>query len=463
MAISPGFRTTIVRDTLSVDNVKVNSGEQSEIGMDHTMPIRHITINNRDFRTERIINNVTFLKVIERADGLSTAEIHIFNEDSRYTNDPLLRHQNIVQIWTGYSSFDGRSIEKRGIFRINDIDMRFNMGKKSEIVLYCVSPEYDLSFTDKRRIWEKMTDFQIAKAIAEENGFLFAGQRTSVTYPKIAQIAESDMKFLEERAKLYGYDVYVDDYTIANGREVKSNVPVLHFHEPVFLGEPLGPFYYGGENAAAALKYFEAKVDSWYRGIEYIGTQFDPITKEFIDVKSSDDENIKFQKQLAGNKRKSQDLRDITDIGGKQPTRFLNGEGHFRNREEVSRQTQKFSEFSRYAVTGCGAIIGLEKFKKRRVVQILGIGRFSGFYYITKAIHTITGKKGYTLEFEVIRIAPGEYSQRKKNNARSILDDTTFFSQAETDVVPLDKLKQNPGVLVSPAQGPSNNVFINLG
>jgi uncharacterized protein len=49
-------------------------------------------------------------------------------------------------------------------------------------------------------------------------------------------------------------------------------------------------------------------------------------------------------------------------------------------------------------VTGTGTAVGLPELKAGRVVRLLGLGRFSGRYYVTRSTHSI-GASGYVTSF----------------------------------------------------------------
>lgn len=443
MAKTPAFKTTIRRDPAGNEGQRTRNGES--ISEDRKSPITYIIINDVELNKEHLINAVSRVYVDERADGLSTAEIDIVNEDSSLTDVSLFKSQNIVQIWTGYSD---TGIVKRGSFRINSKVYRFKSGKDQIIRLKCVSPEYDMAFTEKRRTWRGVRDSDIAREIALEHGFEIFIDQTPIVHENVTQV-ESDMKFLEKRALLNGFDVYVDEQFSTAG----STNMVLHFHEPKFFIPRLGPVYWA-EDENRSLDFFEVEIDTWFRGVKYIGTQVDPLTKEEIIEESSEEKEIPFQRNLRGN-RKQIKASEMSTINNTQPQKFLVEQGHKRNREEVRTQVQKFSEFTRYAMSGCGKIIGLEQLSRRRVLSIRGIGRMSGDYYITRATHIIEGY-GYEVSFSVISMGPGEFEERSKltphSNLLNIISRNAISSL--TDI--FSDISRNVLVSLEPIIGPSN-------
>ena len=421
-------------DIIKKDNVSlVNRSEDRALTVERKMPIKHITINNIDLKKTGLFYNIKYLKITENEDGLSFAEIRFYNENLSFTDDSIFQEQNIVQIWTGYQE---TGLEKRGSFRINKVTTKFDVGQETEIIVECVSPEYDMMATERRETYFKMKDSDIAARIADFYGFDISIQDTERTYPQVTKVNISDWDFLKKRAKLYGYQLYIHEDTVRGKM-------VLHFHEPYLRGPVIGPIQYGGGNRASLESFHVYKSNTFAFGKKTVYTGADPISGEFISLASSEEEESVFQRELRTKRDKNDAVlaSNVSAVNGEQPKEFLIHLGHIRDRAELSLETQRVSEFSRYYLFGVGVIIGLERIKKRSIIRITNIGRYSGFWYVTKAVHSIIDI--YQLRIEAVQIVAGEQLELPDIPKYDIFPEPTQDRDRRASGNFIDKFKRN--------------------
>lgn len=146
------------------------------------------------------------------------------------------------------------------------------------------------------------------------------------------------------------------------------------------------------------------------RGLKLKFSQIDPLTKEEYQVESSEEAD---PLQMMMEHQNWKDLVSIPGIG--QPERFITNEGHEQFRPEMKRQIDRMAQSTRYVIAGVGTSRGMEAIHAKDFITVEGIGRSSGRYFVTRAIHQINSGDGglgggYKTRFEVVRAGAGELS-----------------------------------------------------
>lgn len=333
-------------------------------------------------------------EVREAYGRLSYARLVLFNEQYRFTNDPLWAVGGKLKLLTGYPSTGLK--QRLRTFIIHTPTFEFE-GAGQDIVLECFSEEYLMGREQKRRSWKSMTDSGIVSQIAQDYGFTADVQTTTPTHRQVLQANESDMKFIQRRAKLYGYVVYVE-----NGK--------LHFHEPRFVdsGKTLARRQDGSDFGS-----FKVGVNMGYRAKRVKKTQIDPLKKETFSVQSGDTPDPISKQGLSSAKGAVVKWDDLSTVGGVEEVEFLVGQGHEQEKKLAEAMVDGVAEASRWIVRGDAKIVGLEDVGVGEIITIagVGVGRWSGQYLITEAVHRMVG--GYTMELSLARTWTGKVSRSK--------------------------------------------------
>ncbi len=318
--------------------------------------------------------------------------ITLINVNDRLSSTILAKEQTAFSVRLG---FDNPGIVDHGRFIVQRPTFKFSEGKAGvtlDVIGY--GEAIKLGDTERREVYQKMSDSDIANIIAGRNGFTLDSDPTSPIHDQVLQANESDWRFLSRRAKLYGYMLYVD-----NG--------VLHFHRPrpVESGIRLARMIPG--KATGNVRDFVVHSRTFLRGLHLTMTQIDPVTKEEIQVDSTEAPD---EVQTLLDYQNWQEIATIPEVG--QPTRFITGEGHEQKRPLLQNQVLRMAQASRYVIAGHGTAIGLETLRPNQFITIEGVGRSSGRYYITAVIHQMNAKEsglggGYNVRFEVVRAGAG--------------------------------------------------------
>lgn len=361
-----------------------------------------VVIDGADMDKEFLSARVMSVVAEESARGLSRATVLVQNENVAFTDHELLQGNSLgVQIWTGYA---GQRLVKRGSYLATVPRFAFRNRAMPVIELNCYGQEWPLMISEEREVYENLTDAQIASLIARKHDLVPDVESTSPLYEHVAQFNMTDMEFLENRALLYGYDVYVEE-------------GVLHFHRPRFVHSGLNLFYRRGE--AGLLTSFEVVVDPWVNGAEWTKSGINRITGnpwEFRDGGDSDAVSAELKDRAGPG---FQSAADLAEVNGTRPRRFIVGEGHEMTEGEGRQQVRGFGRATEWLVTGSAEVLGIESLKARTVVTISGLGHLSGDYYVTQVVHSITPDNPYTMSFKVMRPGVGRLRDLARSVARS--------------------------------------------
>ena len=317
---------------------------------------------------------------------LPLARIRLINQNKAISSIMLAKEQSKFQVMFGY---DNPGVISHGSYIVQRPKFKFLKGGGDlavEVIGY--GEMVKMAATERRVVYQKQRDSDIARTIASRNGFTPNVEETEHVHDQVLQANESDYKFLARRAMLYGFLLYVED-------------GVMHFHRPRPRNSGITLTYLEGFDSD--LQSFSVQSRTFMRGLQLQMTQIDPLTKEEFSVNSAETPDA------VQNVTDYQNWKELVSISGVgQPTRYITNEGHEQFRALLKNQIVRMSQASRYVVSGVGESFGLETLRPNDLLTINGIGRSSGRYYVTKTIHSMSGKTAYKTTFEVVRSGAGQ-------------------------------------------------------
>jgi hypothetical protein len=321
--------------------------------------------------------------------GVSMVRVVLNNQQNRLGRTILAKEQSTFVVSLGY---DNPGQFPHGTFVVQRPKFRYAAGggpTTVEIVAY--GEAIKLGATERRDVYRKMTDSDIVRTIAGRNGLSADVETTTPIYDQVIQANESDWKFLERRAKLYGYVLYVDG-------------GVLHFHK--VRPRESGISVTGGSEPGA-LQDFMVQSRTFMRGLSLTMTQIDPVTKDEILAMSTEAPDA-VQAQM--DFQNWSELVSIPGVG--QPKRFIVGEGHQQTSVALTSMVDEMAKSTRYVIAGSGLLHGIEQLRANDIITINGVGRSSGKYFVTRALHEIESEEGslgggYRVKFDVVRCGAG--------------------------------------------------------
>lgn len=214
----------------------------------------------------------------------------------------------------------------------------------------------DLMRGERSRNWEERTDTDVVRDVLGEYPDLsLEAEETGITHPTVVQDAESDYQFLRERADRNGFELF------ARG-------DVLHFRAPAVDADPAVTLHHG-----ESLRSFEATVNDADQVAEVVVRHWDPVAKdEIVGTATRED----------GTGSGTQVLR--------RPVRSA---------EAATRLAEAtLDRLVRGRLTGRAETVGTTEIRTGDPVELTGLGRFSGVYYVETVTHRFD-EAGYTTEF----------------------------------------------------------------
>lgn len=317
---------------------------------------------------------------------LPFARVKLINENKQISSIMLAKEQTSFKVVFGY---DNPGIKSHGTYIVQRPKFKFmKQGADLAVEVTGYGEMVKMAATERRAAYKKQRDSDIARTIANRNGFSAEIEPTDHVHDQVIQANESDYKFLARRAMLYGYLLYVED-------------GVMHFHRPRPRNSGLILTYLEGDESN--LMSFAVQSRTFMRGLQLRLTQIDPLTKEEFEVDSTETPDAV---QSVTDYQNWKEMVSIPGVG--QPTRYITNEGHEQFRALLKDQIVRMAQASRYVVSGVGETYGLEALRPNDLLTINGIGRSSGRYYVTKTVHRVSGQTAYTTTFEVVRSGAGQ-------------------------------------------------------
>ena len=97
---------------------------------------------------------------------------------------------------------------------ITAVEPHFQATMTATLVVRCYDITHRLNRGTKSRVFVDMTDSDIAEQIGRENGIQLHAENTTEIYSHVFQDNQSDLSFLQERAKNIGFELYMDNLTV---------------------------------------------------------------------------------------------------------------------------------------------------------------------------------------------------------------------------------------------------------
>ncbi len=235
-----------------------------------------------------------------------------------------------------------------------------------------------LRFGRKSRTFTELKDSAIVSKIASNWELSAKAEDTRTVQPYICQNNQSDLEFILQRAKRIRYEVFVDNKT-------------LHFRVPKEDGPASMTFVYRID-----LIEFAVELSARYEGDEVVAQGWDFKKKAQISAKAKKGNEISKMdaKDTGTDMTRSAFGRSSSSIVGEPLVDVSDAE-----KLAIARYNTHLSE----SVTGEGKCAGVPELRAGNTIEVKGIDRFSGIYYVTSTSHTIDSS-GYNTSFRVRRV-----------------------------------------------------------
>jgi len=328
-----------------------------------------------------LADDLVSLLVEETADGLCRCEVTFANWGaSGDSADFLYFDRAVLDFGKPFAVKAGAGDAEAKIFdgRIYAIEARFPQGRAPEVTVLAEDRFQDLRMTRRTRTFEDVSDRDVFEQIAGDHQLQRAVDVDGPTHRVLAQLNQSDLAFLRERARAIGAEVWVEGKTLhARPRTRREGGPVT-----LTYGQGLFGF---SVTADLALQRTALTVGGW-----------DVETKEGIAAEATE---TAVRGELNGFQSGPALLQQAFGARGERVV-------HLAPSTETEAQAvadAQFRTIARRFVTGRGEAEGDGRLRVGGTVELRGIGPlFEGRYTLTACRHTIDGT-GFKTHFAVER------------------------------------------------------------
>ena len=358
-------------------------------GQDFYVPHFEVKLRGRPLGRD-VIRDILQVTYKDSAEEIDSFEIEINNWDAetldfKYSDDRLFDPGQKAELWMGYYGKDNLKLMIRG--EITSLRPSFPAGGQPKLTISGLNLLHHLRTQQESHVYENKKDSEIADEIGKRLGIKVvtnpAARAVEVVYPYLIQNNQYDIIFLMERARIAGYDLFVQEDP--GGDSSLLFGPTLDLKRTTYLlvyGQSLIEFQ---PNLTTANQVGQVTVRGW-----------DAKNKQPIEVtvKRSDIKN-KGVGDRGGQKFIEQSFDQKKEVMAGKPVESK------AEAEKIARDT--LEKIAQDMIKGSGSTIGVPDLRAGSAVQIGGLGdRFSGRYMITATTHTC-GDSGYTTQFECRR------------------------------------------------------------
>jgi phage protein D len=338
--------------------------------------------------------DILTMLVEETTEGLFRCEA-TFNNFGAHGNDAdyLYFGRDVLDFGKDFSIKVGPGDEARQVFkgRISALEAEYPSGGGGLLVVLAEDRLHDLRMTRRTRTFEDVSDQDVMQQIAQEHSLDTDISVDGPTYKVLAQVNQSDLAFLRERARGINAELWVEDKKLfAHSRTDRASA----------LGDPIDVAY--GIN----LFSFSVRADLAHQCTELGVAGWDVAAKDSIE-------------ETADQSAISAELNDGESSGGsilqkafaERKERIVHMTP-FTGEEAKAFAQARYRERARCFVTGSGVTDGDARIRVGTTLRVGGVGSlFNGKYYVSRVRHTYDGTYGFRTEFEVERPGLGKAAQ----------------------------------------------------
>jgi hypothetical protein len=301
----------------------------------------------------------------------------------------LLREGGSVRISLGYVDrleplFDGE---------ITKVSPTFPESGAPTVLVEGLSRLHRLDYGTKMRTFQDMTDADILQKIAWEHSLTPQSDPTPIKHRYLAQTNLTDLKFLLARARWLRFELLADgkEVIFRRANEGEAKTYALVWGNPQ---EGLQP-----DAKVLPLRSFSPTLNAREPVSSVIVRGQDSSTGEAIEERAG-----------KGNEDASMGGESAADVGSAAwagESELVISDQPVASRQEARELARAvYNRRARRLVSGRGASIGIPDLRSGNVIELRGVGRFSGLYYVTSVSHRI-GASGYETTFDVERSSIG--------------------------------------------------------
>lgn len=370
------------------------------------------------------------------------------NFDLSQFESPTFTQGDLIQFSFGYDGTMSppreavvtRSFGAHKAHHSKTVSLKASHGKSEggvRLKIEAIGKEYLMNKVLKSRTFENKKRSDVAKQIAEENGYGPSEQDiedTSVVLSQITQARMSDYQFLRDLANREGYQVYTD----ASG---------FHFHRRKLGQKPAKTLTYYIDGTGTIISFsIETSGVAKPGAVNAVGR--DPLKKKDINERG-DNDTTAGRKTLASVLEVVDEKTGETSLATRKATEVtvattaLTKEDAARHAKGAYQNAQTAAVFLKLHCVGDPLL------QAKSIIMVQGIGSmYAGRYYVVTAKHNI-GNGTYTTDLECRRDGTngaGSGSGHAKPKPQSAGSQNTQNPSGDGDLVPVEVVGETNGV-----------------
>lgn len=320
---------------------------------------------------------IVSLRIEEHVDGLYECEVAFLNWGTtgggvgflHFDRQVLDFGKELVVAYGAATLFSGR---------VTGIEGRFTEGSPPTLTVLAEDRLQDLRMTRRTRTFAAMSDSAIFNQIAGDHSLTPDVRVTGPTHKVVAQLNQSDLAFLRERARAVGAELRVSDQTLSVGPRQRGGTPLR-------LG-------YGNE-----LRRLEVVADLAHQRSSVDVTGWDVAGKQALKESAGDS-------VVSGEVGRDESGASVLSSALGQRKETVAHSVPITSQEARARAEALFCDRARRFVTGRGVAHTNGGLRVGAFVKLEGLGPlFTGDFYLSEVRHLFDSAKGMRTEFAVER------------------------------------------------------------
>jgi phage protein D len=263
--------------------------------------------------------------------------------------------------------------------RITALEAIYAQQQAPELSVLAEDRFQDLRMERRTRTFENITDADVIRQVASQQGLTAQVEVEGPTHRMLAQVNQSDLAFIRERAASVDAQIWIDNRTLyAQSRSRRNSGEVTLTY-------------------AQNLIEFSVMADLSHQRTSVRVSGWDVGGKQAIDEEATD---AAISAELNGGRSGASTLGSALTERKERIASAV----PLSSQEAKGMAEARFRDRARRFITGVGAADGNPKIRVGSVINVQGIGDlFSGKYYVTLARHSFDLRSGYRTRFEVER------------------------------------------------------------
>ncbi len=346
-------------------------------------PSYRVQVNGADLPEQATHDLATVNVLLDvAAPSMFTLRLTNWDADQRkftWSDERLFALGNAVEVQMGYVD----QLETLMVGEITGLEPEWTVNGTPMLTVRGYDRRHRLMRGHKTRTFRQVTDSDVASQLASAVGLQADTVDSKVRHPYVLQHNQTDLEFLQARARRIGYEVLMEDKK-------------LIFRPPPITQSAALTLTYAGD--VGDFLEFYLRLSSLNAVSEIAVHGWDVKTKEVIIAKAS-----------AGSERGTMDgaisgpaaVKDFGQYSAISVERPLSSQA-----EADQMAKGHFDAMALDYVSGEGVCVGRSDLRAGMVIKLDGLGqRYSGHYYVTEATHTYSAMRGYRTTFTVRRNA----------------------------------------------------------